>query len=62
MTSAPEQKNHSDARDSAQKAWRRPELRKLPIEATAASPSKTGTANADILAGPKNADATGQFS
>jgi hypothetical protein len=61
MTSAPEQKN-SEVRDSTQKAWRRPELRKLPIEATAASPSKTGSANADVLGGPKTADATGQFS
>jgi hypothetical protein len=46
----------------AQKEWHTPELKKLPIEATANSPSKTGVANADVLLGPKTADATGQFS
>jgi|RhiMetdeSRZDD1v2_1073273.scaffolds.fasta_scaffold508067_2 hypothetical protein len=62
MTSVPQQENDSEVRNPTQKAWRRPELRKLPIEATAASPSKTGSANADVLGGPKTADATGQFS
>jgi hypothetical protein len=53
---------NSDTNAGAQKEWHRPELKKLPIEATSGSPSKTGSANADVLQGPKTADATGQFS
>jgi hypothetical protein len=52
----------SDTTARTQKEWLRPELKKLPIEATSGSPSKTGSANADTLTGPKTADATGQFS
>jgi hypothetical protein len=55
------QKTDSNAREFTQKEWRRPELRKLPIESTANSPSKTGVANSDV-AGPKTADSTGQIS
>ena len=61
MTSAAGQ-NKDGTVGASQKEWRQPELRKLPIEATATSPSKTGSANADVLGGPKTADATGQFS
>jgi hypothetical protein len=52
-----------DDRSARGKEWHRPELRKLPIEATAtASPGKTTLGNADVLGGPKNADAGSQFS
>ena len=50
------------SKNAAPREWRRPELRKLPVEATASSPSKTGTDNADVIGGPKTADASGQFS
>jgi len=52
----------SKARESHPKEWRRPELRKLPVEATASSPSKGGLANSDVFGGPKVADAAGQYS
>jgi hypothetical protein len=54
--------NDNSVRESAQEEWRRPELRKLPIEATSSpSPTKTST-NADSPGGPKQADAGGQIS
>jgi hypothetical protein len=60
MTSATGQ---NDDRDVRGKEWRQPELRKLPIEATAAvSPGKNVTGNADVMGGPKNSDAGSQFS
>ena len=52
----------SPAQGSDRKEWCRPELRKLPIQATATSPSKGGIDNADVVGGPKGADAGGQFS
>jgi hypothetical protein len=62
MTPATGQTNDTNVRDSGQKEWRRPVLRKLSIEATAGSTSKTGSANSDGGGTPKTADATGQFS
>ena len=60
MTSAAGQNGDRGVRG---KEWHRPELRKLPIDATAAvSPGKTTAGNADVLGGPKNADAGSQFS
>jgi hypothetical protein len=54
--------DNDNVREATQKEWRRPELRKLPIEATSApSPTKT-TMNADRPGGPKQADAGGQIS
>jgi hypothetical protein len=45
-----------------QKEWHRPQLRKLPIAATASS-NKTGAINnSDGTGNPKTADANGQFS
>ena len=43
--------NIADTPELARKEWRRPELRKLPIAATASSPSKSGSANCDSAAG-----------
>ena len=53
---------NSNSTELAQKEWRRPELRKLPIEATSGSTSKGGPNNADGTSTPKNADASGQVS
>jgi len=61
MAPATGQTNDTNVRDSGQKEWRPPQLRKLLIEATASSSAKTGSANADGN-NPKTADATGQFS
>ena len=46
---------------TASKEWRQPELRKLPIEATSSS-QKGGADNAEVVGGPKNADAASQVS
>jgi len=60
MTSGAGQDNDRNVQG---REWRRPELRKLSIEATSAvSPGKSVTGNADIMGGPKNADAGSQFS
>jgi hypothetical protein len=60
MTLAAGQNNDRNVRG---KEWRRPELRKLPIDATSAvSPGKAVTGNADVMGGPKNSDAGSQFS
>jgi hypothetical protein len=49
--------DNDNVQESTQKDWRRPELRKLPIEATN-SPSPTkGAGASDSPGGPKNADA-----
>jgi hypothetical protein len=48
---------------NVRKEWRRPELRKLSIEATSAvAPGKVGLGNSDVSGGPKQADAGSQFS
>jgi hypothetical protein len=44
------------------KEWRRPELRKLPIEATSTTSGKPGVNAAENAGGPKQADGGGQFS
>jgi hypothetical protein len=45
------------------KEWRRPELCKLPIEATSDSTAKPGANNSDSIGtGPKPADSSGQLS
>jgi hypothetical protein len=40
-------KNNQPAHESAQKEWRRPDLRKLPIDATAGSSAKASGAQND---------------
>jgi hypothetical protein len=52
-----------NVREVTLKEWRRPELSKLPIEATSGSTEKPGANNSDsISTGPKPGDAAGQYS
>jgi hypothetical protein len=54
----------SNPREPTLREWRRPELCKLPIEATSGSTVKPGANNSDGVAGtgPKPADSSGQVS
>jgi hypothetical protein len=52
----------SNTGQSVRKEWRRLELRKLPIAATAHSTSKAGVNSCDGGPGCPKADASGQFS
>ena len=57
------QNSDSNSREPTLKEWRRPELCKLPIEATSNSHAKPGANNSDsISTGTKPADAAGQIS
>jgi hypothetical protein len=52
----------NDMQHKVKKAWAQPELRKLPIEATANSTAKGGVNACDGGPGCPKADAAGQFS
>ncbi len=60
MQSTPNTKSDVPVLDP--KEWRRPELRKLPIAATASSNKSGAMNNSDGTGNPKTADAHGQFS
>jgi hypothetical protein len=61
-SSAPGPENDRKTQE-IRKEWRRPELRKLPIAATAGAMGKSGAINSsDGVGQPKSADASGQFS
>ena len=54
--------NDGNAREATLKEWRRPELCKLPIEATSGSTVKPGANNADGVSVSKPADSSGTLS
>jgi len=60
--SRPDPHDDRGTSETTQKEWRRPELQKLPIAATANSQGKTGGSNSADGSNPKTADSNGQLS
>jgi hypothetical protein len=62
MSSSTPGSHDRKTREAVPKEWRPPELRKLPIEATAGSQGKSGAINSADGSNPKTADSSGQMS